>query len=594
MSEEIVELNGAHKSIDMVNDVDEVDGCQTSKTILSSSSLFVATNSDGFLDNGTTSDMLPMDSSCSESPLLLNGIELNEENVGLLLQGENNKLKETLADLRLQYSQLQSHSAQKESLLELQKKELHLLEEEKVSIKRNFEVAKKEKEHAVVRYAMLEKSIIDANAVKDLSVRRLKDTQKELELAQIRIKTIAGERDKAQKEVRESIRECEILRYDVQTLETKYKWNQVKFKQEMAVKAELEKKVTDLSHQLSQLNEQRQTQICSERKNEQEQGAQLIMLKHLVDEKERNYSILQTTHNETKSALTELTEKYELLSKELQSQKDENEKLASKVAENDKLIEQQKDLLTTTQTKLEQCKISCQKHIGEVDELTTLLRDYRDTEENFKEQCDEMRKVRAKEEELLKLLKDLTEKCVVVENKLILAESKSSGLQIENERLKNEFRTKHKVVTDLEQEIVKKNLNHNEEVKLFNRLLAEEKGHSETLQNQLDNVQGDLDAIKNKHAQHIKELTRELSLLRSKHSENSSPKSERSYNSDSGLNSNLPSSNADIDANKEPSKKVLIDRIVKLQRQLAKQTEKIEFLENHCVALFNELKSKSQ
>lgn len=595
MTEEIVELNGIHKSIVNDSEIDEVDGCQHAQNILPSSLLSAVKNIE-FIDNGSVSESHAVDVrdlNRTFSAIVIDGVEVVEENVSLLLQKENEKLKETLVDYRSKYVQLQSLFAQKESLLELQKKELSLLEEEKVSIKLKFDGAKKEKEHAVVRYAMLEKSIIDANAIKDLSVRRLKDTQKELELAQSRIKSIAGERDKAHKEVRESIRECETLKYDLQTLETKFKWNQVKLKQEMSLKAELERRVADLNVQMNQLNEQRQTQIVSERRNEQEQGAQLITLKHLVDEKERNNSLLQMTLNETKAALVEITEKYEFLSKELHHHKDENHKLSKNLEDCQRQIDEQSEQLKTTKTELEQWKSECQKQSEELEDLTTALRDYRDTEENFKEQCDEMRKVRAKEEELLKLLKDMTEKCVSVENRLILAESKSSGLLTENERLKHEFKTKQKCINDLEQEIVKKNLNYNEEVKLFNRLLGEEKSRSETLQNRLEDVQGDLDAVKNKHAQQVKELTRELSLIRSKQSDDSSPKSERSYNGDSGSNNNTPTSSTDSDANKEPSKKVLIDRIVKLQRQLAKQTEKIEFLENHCVALFNELRTKT-
>lgn len=44
----------------------------------------------------------------------------------------------------------------------------------------------------------------------------------------------------------------------------------------------------------------------------------------------------------------------------------------------------------------------------------------------------------------------------------------------------------------------------------------------------------------------------------------------------------------------EPSKKTLIDRIVKLQHAMARQTEKVDFLENHAAQLVGELQKKSK
>lgn len=40
--------------------------------------------------------------------------------------------------------------------------------------------------------------------------------------------------------------------------------------------------------------------------------------------------------------------------------------------------------------------------------------------------------------------------------------------------------------------------------------------------------------------------------------------------------------------------KVMVEKIVRLQRQLARRTEKIEFLEEHVRQLFEELQKKSK
>lgn len=515
----------------------------------------------------------------------------NDRTIADELRDENGRLKLALVELKTQHSHLQTVLVQKENLVDLQKKELELCESEKDTLKREYETSKKEKEQAVVRYAMLEKSIIDANGAKDLSTRKLKDTQRELEMLQNRVKSVTAERDKTYKEVRECIRENETLKYDLQSCETKLKWNQVKLKQELNVKAELERRLTEMTQQFNQLNDQRQNQMDSERKVEQEQGAQLIMLKHLTDEKERNLSVLQRSIGDLRTEFSELREKYESLVGELESRKQQNVELNASLETSEKTLRDQLRIVEELKNELTEAKSQHQMHDEETANLAATIDKLKYIEESFHEQSAEMAMIRSKESDQLRLLKDLTEKCVAVENKLILANSKASGLQLDNERLNKENKMQQKLGQELEDELEKVRAKHNDEIKLFNRILADEKSHSETLQNQLDNVTGDLEATKNKHTQTVKELNRELIALRAKQ-QNAAIADQSADECDSG-SGNQPTNGVRYDTNKEPTKKALIDRIVKLQRQLAKQTEKIEFLENHCIALFNELKAKT-
>lgn len=573
--------------------MDENDSCQTMKR-LSSAVGVEAVEAGG--DDGQISIMVTHDS-------MLNGIDVstdvvtyagvdNDRTIADELRDENERLRQSLVDMKAQHLHLQSMLLQKENLVDLQKKELELCESEKDSLKRDYEMSKKEKEQAVVRYAMLEKCIIDANGAKDLTARKLKDAQRELEMLSNRVKTISAERDKSYKEVRECIRENETLKYDLQSCETKFKWNQVKLKQELNAKAELEKRLNEMRQQFNQLNDQRQNQMDSERKVEREQGAQLIMLKHLVDEKERSLSVLQKSIGDLRTEYTELREKYDLLMNELESQKQQNVELAANLDAKEKALQVQLQSVDELKSQLNEAQMQRQMHGEKTANLSATIDKLKYIEENFHEQSAEMAMLRSKEDEQLRLLKDLTEKCVSVENKLILANSKASGLQLDNERLNKENKLRQRSTQQLEDELEKAKTKHNDEIKLFNRILADEKSHSETLQNQLDNVTGDLEATKNKHTQTVKELNRELIALRAQQ-QNAAHTDESMDECDGGGSGNQPTNGVRYDTNKEPTKKALIDRIVKLQRQLAKQTEKIEFLENHCIALFNELKAKT-
>lgn len=584
MTSEIDKENG--EQIDLDGKTDEVDASQKHNTIESINQL----NNEIGLSNTTeiklTESQLDGEN-CNEF-----SYEATETSIENDLITENSQLKEKLTKLTEQYGSLQCVVRQNEEALELQKKELSLLEAEKNSLRREYETGKKEKEQAVVRYAMLEKNIIDANAAKDLSARKLRDAQKETEALTNRLKFVCGERDKAHKDMREFIRENENLKYDLQTCETKLKWNQRNLTQEKVTKLELEKKLNEATEELNQLNAERQHQINTEKKCEQEQGAQMIMLKHMIDEKDRSIAQLQKSLDELRSEFASVFEKNENLTKDLELAQDKSSRLQDKLNEMETSMVEKSRAIEDLQSKLELSDSNLSNQRSENENLIKSINKLKYIEENYKDQCEEMAILRKKEDEFLALLKDLTEKCVLVENKLILANSKSSALMLDNERLNKEHKSKVKLIKEMEDELVKAKLKHTEEIKLFNRILADEKNHSETLQSKLDNVIGDLEASKNKHSQVVKELNRELVTLR-KRSNESSPSADSGFGTDAENRSEQPTSSTTSNDSQEPSKKALIDRIVKLQRQLAKQTEKIEFLENHCVALYNELKAKT-
>lgn len=545
------------------------------------------------LDNVPTIKITPSHQIDGENPNE-STYEATETSIENDLVAENARLKEALKKTVEQYGNIKKILQQNEGEIELQKKELKLLKAEKESLRREYETGKKEKEQAVVRYAMLEKNIIDANAAKDLSARKLRDSQKETEALNNRLKFVCGERDKAHREMRECNRERDNLREDLNKVEIRIKWLDRNLTEEKQINSELEKKLNDATEQLNQLNKQRQHQIDTEKKSEQEQGAQMIMMKHMIEERDRNIAQLQKSLSDLRTEFTTIFEKNETLTKDAELEKEKSAKLLDKINEMETSMEEKSQFIEDLQSKLELSENNLSGQRTENENLIKSINRLKYIDESYKEQSEEMATLRKKEDEFLVLLKDFTEKCVLVENKLILANSKSSALMLDNERLNKEHAKKVKLVKDLEDDLAKAKLKHSEEIKLFNRILADEKNHSETLQNRLDNIIGDLEASKNKHSQVVKELNRELVTLR-KRSNESSPSADSGFGTDGeNRHSEQSSSNGTtINDSQEPSKKALIDRIVKLQRQLAKQTEKIEFLENHCVALYNELKAKT-
>lgn len=128
----------------------------------------------------------------------------------------------------------------------------------------------------------------------------------------------------------------------------------------------------------------------------------------------------------------------------------------------------------------------------------------------------------------------------------------------------------------------------------------------EITKTKFENTLGDLEAAKKKHSQIVKELNRELQKLkrlddnRSRNSSQSLESNKHVTNSDSESSSDVVSSSAPtppppVDTiMQEPSKQHLIDRILRLQKAAVRQTEKIDFLENHTMSLVAELQKKSK
>lgn len=203
------------------------------------------------------------------------------------------------------------------------------------------------------------------------------------------------------------------------------------------------------------------------------------------------------------------------------------------------------------------------------------------------------------------------------------------AIELENTNIKKDKKYYDDIIQGLEKESTAEKQQRNEERLLMTKHISERTKQAETLQKQLDLVTGDMQALKKKHSQTVKELTRETNQLRKKvehletklqttssnHSATISSESETekdhsksdsvSINSDSdslhqhpiqaGNNVGDSSTNHHHSLNLgEPSKKTLIERILKLQHATARQAEKIDFLENHSATLVAELQKKSK
>lgn len=474
--------------------------------------------------------------------------------------------------LQSQLDQLQGMLDQRDSVVTLQTREMAILEQEKNAARKEMEQSRREKETAVVKYAMAEKSLIDLRHGNEQLTKKVKDCAKETESLSARVKFVTNERDRANKDLRKSATECEAQKQEIFNLETKLKWSHLKIKQEGATRLALESKVSELSSDISNLREsqvQNQNQI---RSGEKEIEAQLILLKHTVESKEKENTVLHASLAQLTSEFEELSRKHTTAIDDLALIRTTNTTQSATIRDFEKTHEELSNLLANYSQELASSQSNVMELQTHLDNSLSELNEMKDLRANYEEQSLDLQRIQVKGAELMLFTKELTEKSVDVENRLLLATAKADALHLENIKIRELFEEHRKVVVRLELDLKlcleERAIDHQQMQSMVKTATCERN----QMEERVDNCLGELDTSKRKHSQVVKELTRDIAVLKSKL--DPKPLVER------------------IDE-QGPSKKTLIDRIAKLQRILARQTEKIEFLENHSAGLINQLKGKT-
>lgn len=253
---------------------------------------------------------------------------------------------------------------------------------------------------------------------------------------------------------------------------------------------------------------------------------------------------------------------------------------------------------------------------SEKDSNSHLTEQLRKTREELEETNCSVDKLRLREEELLSINQELTECVAGLQNELSRHKSTSMALTLENATIGKEKRSFDEKLEALEKELKEEKRLRVEETVRLEGELSDRRTLVESLELKLETALGDMDALRNKHNQSLKEFNRELMLAQKKcakleqlrvgdNSDCNSLKSDNASDSESVSRNGheivssghaRKASDASLPgvAIAEPSKQSLIDRIVRLQQANAKQTEKLDFLENHSATLVSELQKKSK
>ncbi|XP_076758547.1 coiled-coil domain-containing protein 186 [Xylocopa sonorina] len=512
--------------------------------------------------------------------------------------------------------------------------ELHTSLEAQETFKKEYNAANKERESMVMKYVVSEKQLIDTQRARESAERKVKEMTAQQEALQSKLREMQGERSRIcnilsgkHREVTDLHKEVERLREDVKMRDIKLQWTQNKLKLEMDLQKETQQKldkvtirVNEMKEECDQVRKETQETMRKFQQSEEnkavtldqqlkEQQARLILERHVTEDKEMLRLQLQKEVDTLKHRQQVLIEENNTLSLKIQDVEKNRLNYESKL-NNLKIIadQRQKEIveLLSKVSELETLKVQLQHKDQYLASTETEIQHLRWTNEEL--QAD-MSACRQKEAEMLDFTQKLTDKNVRLQSEFTAIEAKVKQLEKENGPLHERISELMKKVKALEESLAQERKSRTEECETLAKHLAEQTQIAQNLAQQLEDSQGENAVLKRKQQISMKEMTRELQQCRKKLEmfEAASPYNSLGVTSRTGsnislntgdiLNGALSDNSVNGDQNiqpTEPSKQVLIDRIIKLQESNARKAEKLDFFEEHTRILVEELQKKKR
>ncbi|KAM8876057.1 coiled-coil domain-containing protein 186 isoform 1-T2 [Synchiropus picturatus] len=560
------------------------------------------------------------------------------------------RVEELLKELNLSKDKLiHQDQAAKVCFLNMQREMTCRLEQ----ANKKCEEARQEKESMVMKYVRGEKEALDLRRDKETLEKRLRETVKEVDRQALRGNQLSQEKGRLQQmfdakegDVNRLIRELEKLKEDNNSHLIKIRWAQNKLKSETDAHKESKDKLRETMSKLAQAKEETEQirQNCqdiirtyqeSEELKSNELDAKLKQTKgelekHKMEQtdqlevcraKAKELEELKRSHHDSIEELTTLRTKIQCL-------EDERPRWEDELSRYKEIINRQKVEISQQRGKLDEITLLEEHHQRDQDEIMSLREDIDALHNQITDLQQDVQGSREREAELL----GFTEK---ISSKNAHLQSESNALQSHLDQLSTRFTEQQAKLEETVSHLNDKSqqLKHEEVLRQQQvEALEEEKAtlQSDLIQQKtrMEELRDELATQKRKQAANIRDLTKQLTQAhkRLEHSENGacdrdgSSMGSRSSSSGtiSGLSQSLgimkpcslnarvggcieersPVSQPDppvvLDNFPEVDKSVLVERIVRLQKALARKQEKIEFMEDHITQLVEEIRKKNK
>uniref|UniRef100_A0A3Q3CJF4 Si:ch211-225b10.4 n=1 Tax=Haplochromis burtoni TaxID=8153 RepID=A0A3Q3CJF4_HAPBU len=546
------------------------------------------------------------------------------------------KVNELLKELKESRDKLvhQEQSA-KAALQQMQKETGYRIEQ----VNKKCDEARQEKETMVMKYVRGEKEALDLRRDKESLEKKLREATKEVDRQALRGNQLAQEKGRLQQlyeakegEVGRLTRDVDKLKEEINSHLIKVKWAQNKLKSEADAHKETKDKLRETTSKLAQAKEETE-QI---RKNCQD------MIRTYQESEELRSNELDAKLRETKGELekhkqeqTDQLELHRVKAKELEDLKrsykeamDELDTLRTKL----KCLEDERprweDELTKYREIINRQKTEIGRQREKLEEVTALQEQHQCDEQEIKSLRDEVdgltnqmadlhRDVQGSREREAELL-GFTEK---LSSKNAQLQSESNALQSQLDQLTNNFTELQGKLEETNRLLEDKQLKQEEALRRQEvQSLQEERAALQTevaqLKTRVEELRDELVTQKRKQAANIKDLTKQLTQARKRLEQVENGGCERDASSmgsrssssgslnarhggSSGVEERSPESQSGpsvvvVDSFPEVDKALLVERIVRLQKALARKQEKIEFMEDHIKQLVEEIRKKTK
>ncbi|XP_013063062.2 coiled-coil domain-containing protein 186-like isoform X1 [Biomphalaria glabrata] len=497
-------------------------------------------------------------------------------------------------------------------------------------ITKMYEECCKEKDTIVIRFAESEAKLMEAKRMIEKWEAKAKEALKEKESMISAVKTAKADKERLVvsfetkcAEISNLNKEIEKLKEALSSSEFRIKWFQNKLKDELEqhkeTKATLEKTTVKLKEAREETEIIRQEcQSIVKRYQESEEIKSNSLDKELkIKETELRTQMQEKNdteeiHQMTKRELDSLKVQHKDILEEVKALKDKVQCLEVERQQNHLMIENYQEIMQRQKTDNGTLK-------AQVSALSSLEDEYKRAQELIKsldkdiielkvanrDLQKDMEACRERESKMLSLQSELSRSNAIIKSENTTLINKSSLLAEEVERMKKEVQELEDNVKKLKEKYEEEKSKRESEVSKMEILISEKTKDCNEFKQKWEDELDNSKTLKRRHANNIKDLTRQLQQVKKKlesmegkgdaGSMGSRTNSNGSLNSiDNTQHPQPPPQETVITEQVEVDKQVLIERIVRLQKAHARKNEKLEFLGEHIQQLLEEIKKKNK
>ncbi|KAM4526578.1 coiled-coil domain-containing protein 186 isoform 1-T1 [Fundulus diaphanus] len=569
--------------------------------------------------------------------------ETEKQHMGSIKKLEG-RVEELLKELKESRDRL-IHQDQmaKAALQQMQRETSYRIEQ----VNKKCEEARQEKEAMVMKYVRGEKEALDLRRDKESLEKRLREALKEVDRQALRGNQLAQEKGRLQQlydakegEVGRLTREVEKLKEEINSHLIKVKWAQNKLKSEADAHKETKDKLRETTSKLGQAREETEqirkncqdmirTYQESEELRSNELDAKLRETKGELEKHKQEQTDQIEMHRAKAKELDDLKKSYkesidelETLRTKLKCLEDERPRWEDELTKYREIINRQKAEIGRQREKLEEVTALQEQHERDKQEITSLQGEVEGLTNQMADLQRDVQGSREREAELLGFTEKLSSK-----NAQLQSESNSLQSQLDQvsgsfTELQVKLEETSRLLDDKSRQLKQEETLRHQEVQGLQEERAALQTEVAQLKTRVEELRDELVTQKRKQAANIKDLTKQLVQARKRleHVENGGcdrdASSMGSRSSSSGTALRLGSLNARpggsssveerspesqsgpsvmvVDSFPEVDKAVLVDRIVRLQKALARKQEKIEFMEDHINQLVEEIRKKTK